>query len=161
MIRIRVEMCPHGDERPEAVREIGRAYIANVGGNAVRGDYKVAVCRRGSTAVPAPIDPVGPKATRSGSVRGYPRLAYNMWRLIHRAILACFAEEIPVACSGKNLGRDERDLLLEADDEQAEALATEILEPIRGIVSVREEQWIEIGRAAWLRGARPTGYIGS
>jgi hypothetical protein len=152
MIRVRVEMCPLGDERPEAVREIGRAYIANVGGNAVRGDYEVAVCRRGSTAVPAPIDPSGPKATRSGRVGNYPRLAYNMWRLIHRAILACFAEEIPVACSGKNLGRDERDLFLEPTDEQAAELGREILP---GTTSA-----CAIGRAAWLRGARPTGYIG-
>lgn len=93
MLRIKIEMCPRGDERPEAVREIGRMYIANVGGSAFRGDYEGAVCRRGATSVPAPINPVGPKATRTCAVTGYPRLSYNVWRLITRALLSAFPEE--------------------------------------------------------------------
>jgi hypothetical protein len=46
---------------------------------------------------------------------------------------------------------------LEPTDEQSEALGREIAEPlVRSIEGLRET-----GRAAWLRGARPTGLIGS
>ena len=76
------------------VEEIGRMYIANVGsGNQLRGDYEAAVCRRGSTKAPIPINPVGPKATRIGSVKNYPRLSYNVWRLVCKALKSCFPEE--------------------------------------------------------------------
>ncbi len=97
MIRVTIDLCPFGDERPEAVKEIGRMYIANDGIASVedrsRGDYVVAVCKKGSTVVPSPVNPKGPKAVRSGSVSDYPRLAYNVWRLIARSVLACFPEE--------------------------------------------------------------------
>lgn len=91
MIAIKVELWPFGDE--SRAKEIGRAYIANVGGTHDRGDYEVAVCRRGTTKVPQPVNPEGPKPTRFGSVKNYPRLAYNMWRLIIRALRASFPEE--------------------------------------------------------------------
>lgn len=92
MITVKIELWPFGDEK--RAREIGRMYIANTGGGTPdRGDYEVAVCRRGTIAVPAPINPEGPKATRSGFVLGYPRLAYNVWRLIARALLSSFPEE--------------------------------------------------------------------
>lgn len=91
MITVKVELWPLGSE--EHAREIGRMYIANVGGDATRGDYDVAVCRRNTTAVPQPINPEGPKPTRRGSVVRYPRLAYNMWRLITRALRDAFPEE--------------------------------------------------------------------
>lgn len=92
MIVVKLELWPLGDE--SRAREIGRTYIANDGtGTADRGDYQVAVCRRGTNAVPAPINPDGPKATRTGEVKDYPRLAYNVWRLIARALLSAFPEE--------------------------------------------------------------------
>jgi hypothetical protein len=91
MITVKIELWPHGDEK--RAQEIGRMYIANVGGTDIRGDYDVAVCRRGTDKVPAPVDPGGPKATRSGHVKDYPRLAYNVWRLIARALLSAFPEE--------------------------------------------------------------------
>ena len=91
MIVVKIELWPLGAESRK--REIGRMYIANVGGDVERGDYQVAVCRRGSDAVPAPILPNGPKATRTGEVRDYPRLAYNVWRLITRALKSSFPEE--------------------------------------------------------------------
>lgn len=75
------------------VSEIGRMYIANTGGSAERGDYDVAVCRRGTTAVPEPVRPSGPDAARVGRVEGYPRLSYNVWRLIARALKSAFPEE--------------------------------------------------------------------
>lgn len=111
MIVIKVELWPLGVE--SKAREIGRAYIANDGaGSTERGDYVAAVCRRGMTAVPAELAALGrtPKATRSavldtmrrddlefyprlGEVQNYPRLAYNMWRLVIRALRSCFPEE--------------------------------------------------------------------
>lgn len=91
MITVKIEMWPGGSEKCK--REIGRMYIANVGGTADRGDYMAAVCRRGSVVVPQPINPKGPKPTRSGSVLNYPRLAYNVWRLVCRALRDAFPEE--------------------------------------------------------------------
>src|SRR5262245_44304396 len=87
--------------------EIGCMYIANDGRRSVEdpalGDYRAAVCRRGTDAVPRELfDTAGwsaealarhPKATRSGEVKDYPRLAYNVWRLISRALVAAFPEE--------------------------------------------------------------------
>ncbi len=97
MIRVRIELCPFGDERPEAVKEIGRMYIANDGirsrENRALGDYTVVVCKKGTTAVPRPISRPGPCPTRGGEVRDYPRLAHNIWRLIARALHVAFPEE--------------------------------------------------------------------
>ena len=105
MIVVKIELWPSGSE--SAAREIGRTYIANVGGTARRGDYRAHTCRRGSTATShewlagGAVEP--PKSTRTaeldshlpraGEVRGYPRIAYNVWRLVIRALLACFPEE--------------------------------------------------------------------
>jgi hypothetical protein len=96
------------------VEEIGRMYIANVGGTCIRGDYAAAVCRRGSTEQPRELslasaaDPTisatrqeayrrqaeyQPKAARVGEVLDYPRLSYNVWRLVCRAVRSCFPEE--------------------------------------------------------------------
>ena len=68
-------------------KEIGRMYITNRGTSLdpKRGNYDVAVCRRGSTD--------GRKPTRKGEVLDYPRLSYNVWRLITRALLSAFPEE--------------------------------------------------------------------
>jgi hypothetical protein len=78
--------------------ELGRMYIAN-DGEASRedpkvGDYNVAVCRKGSTAVPKPVSPRGPRPARGGFVEGYPRLSHNIWRLVTRALHVAFPEEI-------------------------------------------------------------------
>lgn len=94
MIVVKLEMWPHGDEG--RAYTLGRTYIANVGGDTKRGDYRVAVCRKGETACPWPhgdVEAAGPPPTRTGEVRGYPRLSYNVWRLIARALLAAFPEE--------------------------------------------------------------------
>jgi hypothetical protein len=142
-------MCPLGDERPEAVREIGRAYVANVGGDPRRGSYAVAVCRRGSTAVPSPIDSNGPEPTRHGAVKGYPRLAYNQWRLQIRALLACFPEER--AAASRSTPYDHED---DPTDEQALMLGRELC---AGNERDRfDEEFRQIGRKAWARGARPS-----
>jgi hypothetical protein len=113
MIVLKLELWPLGDET--RAREIGRTYIANDGQASAadprRGDYVAAVCRRGTTAVPRELGGQG-KATRStdvtlsfddevlpdsepvrGEVKDYPRQAYNVWRLVIRALRACFPEE--------------------------------------------------------------------
>ncbi len=100
MIRVRIELCPLGNEDPEAVTEIGRMYFANIGTKqqGKRGWYRAAVCRRGATDVPREIygesfPMSAPLATRHGVVENYPRLAYNVWRLVLRGLRQCFPEE--------------------------------------------------------------------
>lgn len=74
--------------------ELGRMYIANDGtGTANNCHYDAAVCRKGSKEVPTPLAPSGPKPTRRARVEDYPRLSYNVWRLILRALRASFPEE--------------------------------------------------------------------
>lgn len=107
MLTVKIELWPMGSEA--RAREIGRMYIANDGTTSIAdprfGDYRVAVCKRGTTEVPRevydPDDPdqaayakTKPKATRAARVRGYPRLAYNVWRLIARAVTGAFPEEL-------------------------------------------------------------------
>lgn len=93
MLVVKIEMWPGGDGRK--AREIGRTYIANRGGTDERGDYEAAVCRRGTTQIPQDWTccHLDPKATRTGWVEDYPRLSYNVWRLIIRSLRACFPEE--------------------------------------------------------------------
>lgn len=93
MIVVKVELW---SARTGEVSELGRMYVANDGtskGN--RGNYSAAVCRRGTTEVPQAraIREDGPKPTRTGDVLNYPRHSYNVWRLITRALKACFPEE--------------------------------------------------------------------
>lgn len=90
MITVKIELWPHGDESKS--REIGRMYIANVTNPQEKdveniGDYAVAVCRRGTT------DLTKHAPARVGKVLDYPRLSYNVWRLISRAIRSAFPEE--------------------------------------------------------------------
>jgi len=100
MIVVKIELwrASKGARAEAEAEEVGRLYIANTGGTAKRGDYQVAVCRRGSTDPPADLYPEGsrsgaPEATRSGFVLNYPRLSYNVWRLVLRALRSCFPEE--------------------------------------------------------------------
>lgn len=65
------------------VSEIGRLHICNIGGTAKRGDYEAGVLRRGGKG----------RYTRTGKVSNYPRLSYNVWRLVIRSLLSCFPEE--------------------------------------------------------------------
>lgn len=73
MIVVKVELWPFG--REDKAEEIGRTYIANIGGTTERGDYDVAMCRRGTKAIPRffagvhHMDPEKhPTATRVGKV---------------------------------------------------------------------------------------------
>ena len=167
MLRVRIELCKHGDERPGAVTEIGRMYIANTGeGDPERGHYVVGVCRRGTVSVPRPVNPSGATPTRHGEVRGYNRKGYNVWRLVARAVLSCFAEERVVARRTQQGDDPAADTGHEPDDDQALELGKEIVnEDICGalidahLTVPRHPKWrdavIAIGREAWRRGARP------
>lgn len=71
------------------VTEIGRTIIANTGGTRDRGDYTCKVARRGCKDNKALWD----RPQREGSVTDYPRLGYNVWRLVIRALKSTFPEE--------------------------------------------------------------------
>ena len=75
MIRVTVELIPHGDER--RTRLLGSIDIVNVGGTMARGDYTVR--RKGKRGQPV---------FKTGSVTNYPRLAKSFWYLIQQAIEA-------------------------------------------------------------------------
>jgi len=87
------------------VSEIGRMLIGNVSSSyGKRGDYAVKVLRRRKQVL-GPTDPkvMGQwktaKVTRTGEVLNYPRLSYNVWRLVSRALLSAFPEEAPPGAS--------------------------------------------------------------
>lgn len=66
---------------------IGVAFLSNDGtGTRDRGNYDVQIMRKGVES------PLG-KTTREGRVENYPRVAYNVWRLIARGLHAAFPEE--------------------------------------------------------------------
>ena len=84
MLVVKVELHPPFGE----VKLLGEAHIYNTTGQGrgrwdKRADYGVRVLRRG-----------GGKAYRTGTVVDYPRLSYNVWRLVIRALLGCFHEEV-------------------------------------------------------------------
>jgi hypothetical protein len=88
---VKIELWKRGN--PQDKEEIGRMYIANVGGTKERGNYDVSVCKRGNYDVPKHLNPDGPEPVRIGYVGNYPRLTYNVWRLVVRALKSCFPEE--------------------------------------------------------------------
>ena len=73
--------------------KLGEMYISNDGTSLVptSGDYFVSVCRKGKWGRHFGRHPEQPQ--RIGTVKNYPRLAYNVWRLVSRAILSAFPEE--------------------------------------------------------------------
>jgi hypothetical protein len=89
MIVVRVEL--HGAVS-KRVTLLGAMVIANDGSSQVagRGNYDVRVARKTDAADlgKALRDPL-----RRGRVERYPRLSYNVWRLVLRALAAAFPEE--------------------------------------------------------------------
>lgn len=78
------------------VSEIGRMNIGNVGGTKTRGDYEVQVLRKQIGGHwPDSWTSDSKKVARTGEVKNYPRLSYNVWRLVARALLSAFPEEDP------------------------------------------------------------------
>lgn len=97
MIVVTIELHSAIDGRRE---KLGEMLIANDGtsGDTQRGNYDVRVMRKGvwSNGLPG-WDRVARSVARFGKVTGYPRLSYNVWRLIARAVLSAFPEERPGA----------------------------------------------------------------
>lgn len=93
MLVVKVELWPHGDESRS--KEIARTYIFNKGGSHSRGNYGVRVCRKAkSFKAPTPETWKQNKGiARTGEVLDYPRLSYNVWRLVLRALRSAFPEE--------------------------------------------------------------------
>lgn len=94
MIVVKLELWPGGDASRS--HEIGRTYINNVGGAGKRGDYDVRVMRKDygpDTVSMRNVFADGKGIARKGHVSNYPRLSYNVWRLIVRALLSAFPEE--------------------------------------------------------------------
>lgn len=77
------------------ITEIGRMYICNDGTciDPSKGNYDVYVNRKGSKKIPNPLIKENPKYLRKGKVLNYPRLSYNVWKLIARALKSVFPEE--------------------------------------------------------------------
>lgn len=73
------------------VTEIGRTYIYNVGGTTEVGEYEVKVAKEENfdEGLRATLD----DPMREGEVKDYPRLDYNVWRLVSRALRSAFPEE--------------------------------------------------------------------
>lgn len=76
--------------RTGEIKEIGRTIIANVGGTSKRGDYICKVSRKRDTF---DNKDTWKEPLRTGNVENYPRLSYNVWRLVIRALLSAFPEE--------------------------------------------------------------------
>jgi len=91
MIVVKIEMWPHGNE--DKKYEIGRTYIYNAGGTMRKGDYEARVCRKNKWSFKLDDLRSGKGFTRTGRIEGHPRLSQNIWRLIVKALLACFPEE--------------------------------------------------------------------
>ena len=74
------------------VSTLGRMIIANDGtsDNPKRADYDVMVGRKSDAenTLKVFMNPL-----RRGRVKDYPRLSYNVWRLVLRALRAAFPEE--------------------------------------------------------------------
>lgn len=95
---------------------LGSAIIANDGTSRdpKKGDYDVKVARKPDAG---DLKKVWAKPLRTGRVENYPRLAFNMWRLVIRALAAAFPEErVPHA---------------EIDEDQSQ-LALVVLEEVYG-----------------------------
>lgn len=79
--------------RTGEITEIGRTIIANVGGSTELGDYTCKVARKQPHGSEYSNLTVWKKPLRTGTVTGYPRLRYNVWRLVIRSLLSAFPEE--------------------------------------------------------------------
>lgn len=69
---------------------LGRSIIANTGGTEKRGNYEVRV---GNKKDADDVKRIYHHPVREGKVENYPRLSYNVWRLVIRALISAFPEE--------------------------------------------------------------------
>lgn len=72
------------------ISTIASAIIFNNGtGDAERGNYNVHVARKNRFS----LEDIARSPLRKGRVDNYPRLSYNVWRLVIRALKSAFPEE--------------------------------------------------------------------
>ena len=93
MIVVKIEMWPKGKEKYKY--ELGRTYIWNKGNHEdhpKKADYGVAVRRKNKYDLEVSQKP-SYGALRVGEVNNFPRMSYNIWRLVCRALLSAFPEE--------------------------------------------------------------------
>lgn len=88
MIRISVDLVTLGEVRP-----LGRMLICNDLSSRAhdRGNYDVHCARK--SVIERGMSQWIEKPCRTGRVENYPRLSYNVWRLVARAVKSCFPEE--------------------------------------------------------------------
>jgi hypothetical protein len=88
MIVVKIELHSANTLR---TTQIGRMYIWNKGGgDHEHADYDVRVMNKGKLDGDPRLES---DICRSGEVTKYPRLSYNVWRLISRALRSAFPEE--------------------------------------------------------------------
>jgi hypothetical protein len=76
MIRITVDMCPHGDE--SKARPLGIMKIWNdVTGTREKGNYGFRISKCGNAIN---------QTWKEGEIKGFPRLRRNVWYLLFRAL---------------------------------------------------------------------------
>lgn len=93
MIVVEVKLISAVDGRETL---LGSAIIANdaTSRDPKKGSYDVKVARKPDAG---DLRKVWNRPLRTGRVEDYPRLAFNMWRLVIRALAAAFPEErVPV-----------------------------------------------------------------
>lgn len=93
MIVVRVELHSAVTRK---VTVLGQMVIANTGmsQDPKRGDYSVAVANKNHAETsPSLVFHDAKKQARQGEVLNYPRLSYNVWRLVCRALKSAFPEE--------------------------------------------------------------------
>jgi hypothetical protein len=75
-----------------AKKTLGRMIIANTGASTIvkRGDYTVHVGNKNDVN---DLRKIYQEPLRFGQVLDYPRLSYNVWRLVIRALRSAFPEE--------------------------------------------------------------------
>lgn len=72
------------------ITTLGTMIIDNIGGTNERRNYRVRV---GNKKDVGNLSAIQTKPLRTGEVSNYPSLAYNVWRLVSRALLSAFPEE--------------------------------------------------------------------
>lgn len=86
MIKVTMELCPGGLDRPELNETLGVIYIANqivrtASSRGVRGDYlfKLHKKRKG-------------RVVYEGVIEDFPRLSYHPWNLVKRILDSCASQ---------------------------------------------------------------------
>lgn len=80
MLKITVELIPFGMEDHPRRQVLCVGKIANIGGNDVKGDYRVVL-----------YDKAG-KLWKTGEIKGFPRQRLLAWDLLYRALRSIVGE---------------------------------------------------------------------